>query len=1292
MASFARGNPARWWKGRSCGGASRAPRALFISPFRRRANSAALLGLLLLLGGGWYVTNSSRVSRMSETLLSRVLGAKVSVRSGRVSFSGTLLLSGVEVRTADAGAAGSSPAADLPIFTAEQLEVRFDWLSLLSGKLTATQLVATTPVFRPIEDPNTGHWNYERLGIGAINTESGPAMTRPGGASGGAGMNLPVVILKDARVKWGEIHKGQVEQTAETVINGQLMPDSSVGSLYHFQLTQLAPADREGNSDDGRVIGAALQGMWDTSANKFVATMDDVTMTEALKKGMPRQAREWCEEHHLSGRLSELKLSYDPVEGLTLSFSPDGVSMITMVSPEQGISVGEDRPSYPLDVKNVRGQVVFTFTQPAIHIHDLRGEVLGYQFVADGDVQGNSFDYPFTLDLKFPKAVLGDRYPPLFMAFLTSQDLMQRVAPHGQMDIDVVMKRATKWGALTFNGAIDCHDARMRFAHFAYPMDHLNGRITFNEESVTFHDVIGKADENDVQISGTAGTTWGNRTIDFTVSSKNAAFDDRMAACLPEKFKDIWNLFSVRAHGGFVCRVTREKGKGWNWHIWNTLFDLFDQPRVVVDVDIDDGAGYLKTVPYFFSKASGHLHFEEDQTRIEHFSAVTGADGSGHVMLDGVVHHAAGDLEHLQPELKVKAEVPIDGRLMQALPEDLMAKLGGVKVGGRVAFDGTMRRGTLATDEVAGGTAGVKPASEIQVAGNVEWKTGSLAMLVAGDPVKMEGIGARGVISPDGGVEVKELAGVWQWPGKSGETGGVKLNMSGKWDGKLKGELSVALAGEGMALPEKLPGYVPESWREKWVAYSPAGRVDLDASTKVRLNGSAVAGTAGQPAEPFSVETYQIGIAAHDVSVKGAGWPDAVERINGSLEVAPGVVKMNKMQAAMGNLAMQWDGQYKPESGAVTLAGAVDSKGWPTKWMDHLPQALKEKMDLKREGVTLALKLTSLSREGEGKPWQYEGRLDTTNLAIKGEGGMVPMSAEHLNFVGKGSIDPSLMGRGEGFDFSGTLAATKLAVSDHVIETLAASMAASGPGHTVTLGDLDGKVADGRLQGSIQIFTAGGARAATGPATQVAATAPSTMPADGGYRAELMLSDAELSRLVLPASATEEERKKMGTGRVSATLTMQETFGAQGDRTGRGDLTVREGKFYNVPLSMGLMQVATLRLPLANSFQQATMGYYLRNNELTFERILLESPGINLAGMGTVSIKEREMNLNFVTETPHELFIPIISPIIQETRNEILQVSVTGTLDNPKVTPVPLSTLTNTLKALLPRPRADANK
>jgi hypothetical protein len=1097
-----------------------------------------------------------------------------------------------------------------------------------------------------------------------------------------------------------------VQYSAETLIDGQLVPDVTTPATYRVQFTQSAPtrAGEEAGAaggGGGRVaetrgdVGLVLTGTWDMANHVFTAGTENVVISEALRRGMPRQAREWCEEHQLNGRLSQMKMTFSEREGLTLAVQFDGVSMMWMVEPEQGIGMGEDRPAYPLTVSDTRGAVIFSPNSGGMKIVDVRGEVLGYQFIADGVVRGTGRDAPYELNLRFPGAVLGDRYPPLFMAFLTSQDLMQRVQPHGKVDIAIGMKRLAPRAAPQVNGEVDCHDVRIRFAHLPYPLDHLNGRITFDEQSVTFHDVTAQSDENRVMIRGTAGTNWTNPMIDFLVTSDHALFDDRLAACLPEKFAGIWDLFSIRGYGSFTCRVTRSNA-------------LFDAPKVVVDVNVEDGTGYVKAVPYVFSNAKGKFHLEGDETRIEGLTAVTGEDGSGRVTLSGVVRHPGGDITDLRPQLKLTADVPVDRAMLHAVPAELAAKLNGVEVGGRLNFDGTVAR-VAAKDGATPGSAAEVP----QVAGVVRWSHGTLKTEVVQLPVDLGDIQAEAAVTP-AGIDLRSFDALLRVPQAAGGAATnpaveqVRLKVAGKVDlGTMAGVMTVRGDADTLTLPAALPAAVPNDWAETWRAYSPAGKVGVSGAAVVRIHG---AGGATQPAAGsqsaasfagFTVDTYDATVTPLGVKVQASDWPEAVDGVRGSVHVRPGAVEMKEMTAAVGGgVTLAWGGALDTETGRWSLQGKGESRGLPTKWLSYLPADLAKNLDTARDGAALALEMRELVREGPDKPWQFDATLATQDLGLTGP---LPMSAAKANLVAKGTYAPAGTGGAGGeraaraagaLDFSAVLAAADVLVSDHLVETVTARVAVVAADKSVHLSEIDGKVAGGDLDGRVHIYTElpAATRAAGGGGVGGVGGAAGAEP--GGYQAELSLKNADLARLVLPAKATDEDRKKIGTGRVSATLALEERFGPKGTRTGRGELAVRDAAIYNVPIAMGLMQVATLRLPVARSFKQASMAYTIHGDEVAFDRILLESAGINLAGAGTVGISDKRLDLSFVTETPNELFIPILSPIIRETRNGLLQLSVTGTMDNPKVNPVPLSALSNTLRALLPqpKPRADGGR
>ncbi len=1154
MAQFARGNPARWWKSRSCGSVSRAPGSLFISPLRKYAGLATLSFFLLGFVALCYITNSTRISRLSEGMLSKALGGHVTVKGGHLSLSGTLLLSGVEVRTSDPE---PTPGADVPIFTAQQIEVRFDWISLLSGQLSATQLVATTPVFRPIEDRESGHWNYERLRPPA---GSAAAIAVPSGAGSSP---LPVVMVRGARVVWGEVRNGLVQQTGETIIDGQLTPDSTAASLYRLLFTESAPAAplvdgllpaATGHDPDRRGdVGVMLHGTWDVAKNIFNVSADNVVMSDALKRGMPRQAREWCEAHQLDGRLAQLNTTFNPQDGLILSVHFDNVSMMWMVEPEQGIGMGEERPAYPLAVSNVRGSVIFSLSSGSIKINDVSGEALGYQFTADCALNGSSFEAPFEMNLRFPGAVLSDPYPPLFMAFLTGQDLIQRIHPLGKVDIAIAMKRLVAHGPMSVTGTIDCHDAGIRFAHLPYPLDHLNGRISFDQKSVTFEDVTARSDENSVRIKGTTGTTWNNPMVDFLVSSDDTVFDDRLGACLPEKFAAVWNLFSVRGHGSFVCRVTRSSA-------------IFDIPKVSVDVDLDDGYGYIRSLPYVFSHAQGHLHFEADQSRIEHFTAVAGpgmggkdGDPSGHVALDGVVYHPGGDVTNLRPDLHLTADIPINAALFKAFPEALAAKLKGVQLAGRMGFQGTIRHGAASATPSGDATATSATGSQadaLQVAGKVQWTDGTLATTLAGVPVNFHAINAQALLQP-GSLDLTRFEGTLQAPSDAGfnsqET--VQIQSTGKLDfATMAAAIELNADSDALTLPAHPYVWFPKVLSDAWTTYSPSGKIGLQASAALHIHAPAPNQTGLQSF--LSVDTYNASIIAKDIALKPPGWPDSPTHLAGTVELRPGFVGMKAMSGKLGDIDLAWNGQLHTQTGQASLQGDAVSHGLPLKWLSFLPTQFVQSLDAKHEGTQLTLHFDDLRREGRDTPWSFDGTLATKELAVVEP---MAMSSARANLVVQGTYAPAAGGKRAALDFSGVMAGTNIVISDRLIDTVTARVDVVAADNSIHITEIDGKVAGGSLTGRIHIDTGSPAPdlAATQAATAPAIAAPP--PGPGGYQAELSLSDANLANLLLPANSTEEERNKVGTGRVSASLTLDQRFRPVASGTGGAEAGVAVG-------------------------------------------------------------------------------------------------------------------------------------
>ena len=501
----------------------------------------------------------------------------------------------------------------------------------------------------------------------------------------------------------------------------------------------------------------------------------------------------------------------------------------------------------------------------------------------------------------------------------------------------------------------------------------------------------------------------------------------------------------------------------------------------------------------------------------------------------------------------------------------------------------------------------------------------------------------------------------------------LRLSADGSIDlAQPSAHLQLAAHGRDVVLPPEAPALLPDAMRQSWNAYKPQGKIDIDANAILHAGNAPTTApalataTAPAPQSPIpgiTVDDYSCTLVPKSLSVSNASWPASIDDIQGRILLSPGKLAFQQLTARSGPLALTCDGAYRTDTGECSLRASATSDGLPGPWTAKLPGDLSKFLTDHKANGQFRLNIDSLERTAANKPWTFDAELAARNLSLQGS---LDIVAERIGLTSSGSWSSGA------FDFTGMLNGSNVSFSGKNLDTLQASVAMTSKEQALRIADIDGKVAGGEVQGnmSLRFGTTG------------------DHPSEPGYDASLMLHDADLSRLLLPKAASDEERKRIGDGHVSATLAVQGTFGEHPDRTGRGELIIRDGKIYNVPLAMGLMQIVTLRLPVARAFDQAALSYYLRDNKVTFEKILLESPSIDLAGAGTMSLADKALDLNFITESPNEIELPLISSLVNEIRAQLLQLSVTGTIDNPKINPVPLSSIASPLRGLLPKRKA----
>ncbi|MEI8196682.1 MAG: hypothetical protein WCI73_12360, partial [Phycisphaerae bacterium] len=938
-----------------------------------------------------------------------------------------------------------------------------------------------------------------------------------------------------------------------------------------------------------------IHGTWDIQGHRFTAVTAPLRLGPALLRALPRQARHWCVGHQLQGELRRLQLSFTQDQGLRLDVELADVALqqpLRELMPELTRDVAAN-------ISGVSGQIALSVKSGQLDLRQLRGTIQGLPFRIEARLQTVA-NAPFDLQLAMPNAHFTDDYPEVMTAFPQTRELILRLRPKGTFDIKVHVFRteiAASQKAIPgtasapatapapdddvqVQGSVLCKQADARFIHFAYPMHNVNGLVRFDDTNVYFDKVTADADENRVMIDGFVGVRSTDKSIDLTVSSAGVMVDDRLGYCLPPRFLPIWQQFNPVGTVAFSCRV--EHG-----------LKPTDEEHVTVKVRPLDAEAMYRGFPYRMRHITGEFVIADEETTIQGLQARIGEDNSGELILSGKVLYPKGDLDAVDPQLKLAAwHAPLDTALLNALPEEHRVWSRQVALSGRLDFLGNVARPQ--GDTTVNGTISL---SQMTIGSRADAPAESGAADAGGGKWLVSDIKATARISPDHFI-------LDQMTGKTGPDGQCVLHLNASLDRSKATQMDFSLAGDwrDLHLDPRVPSLLPEALTGLWTQYRPAGTVDgnfrvsgaLPASVWGEGEGHSTPATSPATTAPSSlsrvITDYRVEMEPRGLTLTPSDWPDAVTDLRGQLRLTPAALTFTNLHAASGPAHVEASGTYQHEAQRLDVQAHLTADTLPVKWIAILPKDLATYVaDLKPEGAmsvdlprltwrglgTLgaqtqpagnggaATEPGNLLTRGAAPGWDFQGEIAVSRLATEGP---LISAIKDLKIVGAGSWRSQNPGAGGvpnvvvggttepaatepvptgGLDFDGKLTAQTFTVAGKPIVELKGNIIGQARNHTLNIMDMDGKVAEGTIQGQIIIHT------------------DKAM----SYQASFVLSDAELASLLLAADASVDERKRVGTGRVTANLAVQEQFGDRASRTGRGELVVRDGTIYNVPLS-----------------------------------------------------------------------------------------------------------------------------
>ncbi|MEI7766405.1 MAG: hypothetical protein WCJ97_03085 [Phycisphaerae bacterium] len=1213
MSRYIRGNPARWWRSRHVGGLHRAPVAMFISPLRKFSTLLTLTFLLAVIVGGWSITRPERISRLAGLALTNLVGHPVQIKEASLTWSGTLQLRGVEILSE----LGQEPWNQL--LHAQELTLRFDWFSLLTGQLKLTQITAIHPTVR-LTEQTEGH-RGELVGMMPANsTQTTPSM--------GAGLTqLPVVLLRDMEVVWGELREDVYRKVSTTNFNGRLVPEPGSASQYTFELIQDVPQGQ----------GLRIDGKLALPSGRVEAWTENLVLNQTLQDAMPRPVRQWWQAHQLHGRLRRLLATYDPInEAVGLRVVLDGVGFgvdIPASLPEPHIAT--------LELAELRGEAELQFEKTlSLRSTGLTARILGIDVKLDADLRDVLNQGPFSLRLQVDDATVGPDYPELLRAFPETSDVLDRLRPQGRFGADFFVTRNEPRAEPKFVGTLDCKDAGLRFAHFPFPVKKGKGTVEFREGVAYFKDVQGSADGYPMQLSGHAGLTPENQTLDLVITAARAGVDESLKLCLPQRYQDAWELFAPSGEAAVTCRIYRTDPS-------------VNNPNIDVQARLLDVSARYERLPYPIQHFYGDLRFTDDKVVVDDLVGQTGPDQTGRIRINGTVVYSGG-MQNVKPNLRIRGyDLPVTPDLVIALPASYRTWLQRVQLQGRLGVDAQLT---------------AAPNGDTKVAATMQLAEGRMAPDFL--PWAIARVTGRITVA-DEEIGIQDLVGQPEGQPDARLTYNAKINL-----GPTGTYIVNQAQAQGLNLDARVPGFLPDQWQAYWRDYQPTAQVDLTAgwnhhippAPKPDLTATTLPASAAQT-QPAGVggeiSELRVRMTVQDGALTLPMGKTRITDLSGEITWDPKLLEMAKLKFAVDTIKAEGHLRYHPDKKLLEAQLQANAPQMPPALIAAIPggggafiQALKP---------TGVMQLLVPSFTVQWKDDKATIAMDT-NLTMQQMTTTGPLEMTARQFTLQGKI--GWVHGGGGVDIIGKIAGEQLTMGKRPIDSLAADIVANSDNQAISLQQITGQIAEGTLQGSLLFKLVKG----------------------GSYEASLTLTDANVALIALAPDATEEERKRFGTGRLTASLAVQESWGDQPQRTGRGSMLIHDAALYNVPLTMGLLQIVTLRLPVSEAFSSGEVSYYVQDDKVTFEKVLLASKGMNLAGLGTLDLTKREISMQMVTASPQGFSIPLLSPLLEGLRGQLLQIEVLGPLDQPIIRPLPLGAITGPLARLVDQIRQKSDK
>lgn len=1192
----------------------------------------AILALLLsIIGGYLHLTNPRRILRLADEYLTELVGGNVEIRAASLSLFEGLRLEGLRITTAD----GET------VLSASSLRVSCDPARLLRGRLHATRLLATDAVIRAIEHPEEGRWNFQSLrqrgdgdrGRGPVGITRMPtALPR-----------LPEVLLRNARLEYAERHGTRTDEIGRLSIEGQLEPVDD--ELYRFRLTTRGLSD---------AIGPTIEGGLSRRGDFVEASLPRFRVGPDLQAMLPSRVRAWWRAHGLGGavRVPHLRLERreDGGAGFSVELAVDGVAMTI----EPSLWLGEESLASARDAGRIVGSLralgldhrgllgvaheateitpaalrdvagTFRFSESRVEVDGLVARYHENVLRIDGFIDGYEPEAPMQL------RVANSPTHPLQIS--ESPAYLSSLPPRARETYHRFRPRGT--GSLVVEVRRDRADASPRISG---RLDIASGQFTFDRFPYPVHEARGR--------------------IRFGVDEKTGR---------PEVV-----LEGIRGTG-IPGTVNDDAIVELDGRI-SPLDETSNVDITVSGRNVESDAALINALPARTRRVLRGL----DADRTGELPRFAGAFTCRVVRTPGVAAEwsTAIDIHVHSGAAKVAAfPYPLDNLRVDLRVEDdrIRVNNGRLRRGNmELGVEGTLR---FAGDGTGGDDRGAMLA-DLQLHGESIPIDNDLLQALPDRPRdlldRLQLVGTLdfdGRVIADGEAEPqfnltlrlrdgtarprdstftlrditatlklrRDLALLQDLTARHGDTtltGHGALRMAGD-------DLGIALDLDAklLRLDDDLRSLLSESARARWDQLRPSGTMNLAASFM---------------SEPSGATTYRVQLEPVRAGLAPTALPFPLEELRGRAVVTPDRVELADLEGRAGTAKLLASGSIATDGSGHEVRGAVTGLAIDERVLRSLPEALATPLRSAAVTGTVDLFLDRWRRTTADSR-----RLDEFDLLLAVREACCDLGVTAESVSGQARLRGGLRD-GTIMTLDGQVDVSRAVLAGRALRDARFDVRRVESSPVIALRDIRGSLAGGELAGQADVVPRG-----EGP---------------GRYALSLVLRGADVKQLTGTTDNNTDAR-------LTASIALEGRGGDPASRRGRGDVVVQGRQLYQLPLLLGLFNVTNLSLPISSPFDRGSASYGVSGNRLTIEQLELRAADLRLSGNGSIDFQSRAVSLDFTTDAAWAK-LPIIGDFIQGARNELLQLRVRGTLQEPRVGAGTFGTLTTTIDEVMQAPR-----